>query len=49
MDQVRIVQLGPHARLLAEGGLYGRLYERQFRTASSPGQLSLVKAAAAAG
>jgi subfamily B ATP-binding cassette protein MsbA len=48
MDQGRIVQVGPHAQLLAEGGLYGRLYERQFRAASAPGQLSLVKPSAAA-
>ena len=37
MDQGRIVQIGPHAQLLAEGGLYGRLYERQFRTAPRRG------------
>jgi ATP-binding cassette subfamily B protein len=43
MDQGRIVQVGPHAQLLAEGGLYGRLYERQFRAGPAPGQLSLVK------
>ena len=41
MDQGRIVQVGSHAQLLAEGGLYGRLYERQFRTGTAP--LSLVK------
>jgi subfamily B ATP-binding cassette protein MsbA len=43
MDQGRIVQVGSHAQLLAEGGLYARLYERQFRTGSVPGQLSLVR------
>ena len=43
MDHGRIVQVGPHAQLLAEGGLYGRLYERQFRAGAAPGQLSLVK------
>lgn len=48
MDQGSIVQIGPHAQLLAEGGLYGRLYERQFRTAPAPGQLSLVKPPASA-
>ena len=47
MDQGRIVQVGPHAQLLAEGGLYGRLYERQFRAGPAPGQLSLVKPSAA--
>jgi ATP-binding cassette, subfamily B, putative efflux pump len=31
MDQGRIVQIGPHEKLLAEGGLYRRLCERQFR------------------
>jgi ABC-type multidrug transport system fused ATPase/permease subunit len=41
MDQGRIVQVGSHAQLLTEGGLYGRLYERQFRTGPTP--LSLVK------
>lgn len=29
LDGGRVVQRGPHAALLAEGGLYGRLYERQ--------------------
>jgi len=41
MDQGRIVQIGSHAQLLAEGGLYGRLYERQFRTGPPP--LTLLK------
>ena len=27
-DAGRIVQMGPHAELVAEGGVYGRLYER---------------------
>ncbi|HEU0289995.1 MAG TPA: ATP-binding cassette domain-containing protein, partial [Burkholderiales bacterium] len=49
MDQGRIVQVGPHAQLLAEGGLYGRLYERQFRTGPAAGYLSLVKPYPAAG
>jgi len=31
MDEGRIVQRGTHASLLAEGGLYRRLYESQFR------------------
>ena len=33
LDRGRIVQVGPHERLLAEGGLYRRLYETQFRSA----------------
>jgi ATP-binding cassette, subfamily B, bacterial MsbA len=31
MEHGRIVQIGPHAQLLAEGGIYRRLCERQFR------------------
>jgi ATP-binding cassette subfamily B protein len=31
LDQGRIVESGPHARLLAAQGLYARLYEEQFR------------------
>ncbi|MCC6730795.1 MAG: ABC transporter ATP-binding protein [Chthonomonadales bacterium] len=31
MDQGRIVEAGTHTELLAAGGLYARLYERQFR------------------
>ena len=30
LEQGRIVQVGPHAALLSEGGLYRRLVERQF-------------------
>ena len=41
MDRGRIVQVGSHAQLLVEGGLYGRLYERQFRSGLAP--LTLVK------
>jgi ABC-type multidrug transport system fused ATPase/permease subunit len=32
MDEGRIVQVGPHSRLIDEDGLYRRLYETQFRT-----------------
>jgi subfamily B ATP-binding cassette protein MsbA len=32
MNHGRVVEVGPHARLLASGGLYARLYETQFRT-----------------
>ena len=31
MDHGRIVEEGTHAELLALGGLYARLYQRQFR------------------
>ena len=31
LDQGRIVEEGTHAELLARGGLYARLYQRQFR------------------
>ena len=34
LDRGRIVQVGPHDRLLSEGGLYRRLYETQFRSAA---------------
>ena len=34
MDHGRIVQQGTHQQLLAEGGLYKRLYELQFRDAA---------------
>ena len=34
MEEGRIVQRGTHASLLAEGGLYRRLYESQFREES---------------
>jgi ATP-binding cassette, subfamily B, bacterial MsbA len=34
MDHGRIVELGPHAQLLARGGLYARLYNTQFRTSA---------------
>ncbi len=30
IDQGRVVQQGPHSRLLAEGGLYAELYATQF-------------------
>jgi len=33
LDQGRVVQTGRHAELLAAGGLYADLYERQFRDA----------------
>jgi subfamily B ATP-binding cassette protein MsbA len=31
LDRGRLVEEGPHAELLAQGGLYARLYQRQFR------------------
>jgi subfamily B ATP-binding cassette protein MsbA len=41
LDEGQIVQVGPHARLIEQGGLYRRLYETQFqsevqRTAVAP-------------
>ena len=33
MEQGRIVEQGPHAQLLAAGGLYARLHAMQFRSA----------------
>jgi ATP-binding cassette subfamily B protein len=35
MDEGRIVEEGTHASLLRQGGLYARLAELQFKTASS--------------
>jgi subfamily B ATP-binding cassette protein MsbA len=32
MEHGRIVEQGPHAQLLAAGGLYARLHAMQFRT-----------------
>jgi subfamily B ATP-binding cassette protein MsbA len=32
MDAGRLVEQGPHAELLARGGLYARLHAMQFRT-----------------
>jgi ATP-binding cassette, subfamily B, bacterial len=36
MDRGRIVERGPHAALLAQGGLYARLYETQFSREREP-------------
>jgi ATP-binding cassette subfamily B protein len=32
LDRGRLVERGSHAELLAQGGLYARLYEQQFRS-----------------
>jgi ATP-binding cassette, subfamily B, bacterial MsbA len=39
LERGRIVQIGPHERLLAEGGLYRRLYETQFRSSGQAAAL----------
>lgn len=39
MDEGRIVAEGSHSALLAEGGLYARLAERQFGGLADPGQV----------
>jgi len=36
LDQGRLVDQGTHAELLARGGLYAQLYDRQFRTRPAP-------------
>lgn len=43
LDHGRVVEEGSHAGLLAQGGLYARLYQRQFRN----GDAELEGAAAA--
>lgn len=37
LDQGRIVEQGTHAELLAQGGVYRRLYELQFSRQASAG------------
>ena len=37
MNEGRIVDIGPHAELLARGGLYARLYHTQFRSTAKAG------------
>jgi ATP-binding cassette subfamily B protein len=36
MDRGQIVECGPHATLLTQGGLYARLYETQFSRDREP-------------
>jgi ATP-binding cassette, subfamily B, bacterial MsbA len=40
LDRGRIVEEGTHAELLARGGIYARLYQRQFREDELPLELS---------
>jgi ATP-binding cassette subfamily B protein len=40
VDAGRIVERGTHAELLAQGGLYARLYEEQFTSAQELAALS---------
>jgi ATP-binding cassette subfamily B protein len=41
LDHGRLVDSGTHTELLARGGLYATLYERQFRTQHSEAQVAL--------
>jgi subfamily B ATP-binding cassette protein MsbA len=36
LDRGRIVESGPHAELMARGGLYARLYQRDFQDDAAP-------------
>ena len=40
MDKGRLVEKGTHRELLAEGGLYSRLYEEQFKAAREPAEVA---------
>ena len=41
LDEGRIVQVGPHARLIEQDGLYRRLYETQFRAEAHRASVAL--------
>ena len=43
LDRGRIVEEGPHADLLARGGLYATLYQRQFRDDEVPEEVSTLR------
>lgn len=43
MENGRIIELGAHDALLAQGGLYERLYTMQFRNAEAPATLPIAK------
>jgi ATP-binding cassette subfamily B protein len=45
VDRGRIVERGTHAELLAEGGLYAKLYREQFATDRSRSALQAASAA----
>jgi ABC-type multidrug transport system fused ATPase/permease subunit len=36
LERGRVVEVGPHAELLARGGLYARLHRIQFASADEP-------------
>jgi ATP-binding cassette subfamily B protein len=42
LDRGRIVERGNHRELVEQGGLYARLYERQFRTGTALDELTAV-------
>jgi ABC-type transport system involved in cytochrome bd biosynthesis fused ATPase/permease subunit len=41
LDEGRLVELGTHPELMAQGGLYARLYQLQFQTGGKLGAREL--------